>query len=273
MAATEKIPDPESSATPKLILGIESSGKTGAVALRIQEESSKNSWITHALSVDGNYTTARQLIPSIKSLMEINGHSVHSVGMVAVTHGPGSFTGLRLGVVAAKTIAYALNCPIVGVNTLDLIAFQWQKLKSNDSDLNEMKLGAKQLVALMDAQRNESFVGTYGFDGQRLVCKRPVEIVKNSHLLTNFSSSNILTGPGLMKICDDVSPGPHIAHKEVWKPQVELLVQMLTDSTSPISNQTMFDDKSNSFDGGDDVWTLEPEYFRKSAAEEKVGLG
>jgi len=273
MAETVKIPDANSSVKSNMILGIETSGKTGAVAVRFQENTSTDSWITHTLNVDGNYATARQLMPSIKELVKKAGCSINSIGMVAVTHGPGSFTGLRLGVVAAKTMAYALNCPVVGINTLDLIAFQWQKREASDSDLSEMNLGTKHLVVLMDAQRNESFVGRYRFRKKKMVHDRLVEIVKNSHLLSEFKPSNILTGPGLVKIHDEISPGPHIAHKRCWTPQVELLVQMLTESATPISNRTKFDEISNSFVGGDDVWKLEPQYFRKSAAEEKAGIG
>lgn len=64
----------------------------------------------------------RRLVPSIQWLLRDAGFSQKDIGAIVVCLGPGSFTGLRIGVTTAKSLAYALGVPIVGVGTLDALA-------------------------------------------------------------------------------------------------------------------------------------------------------
>lgn len=74
------------------------------------------------ITVDDKRRHSVKLLPAIETLLAQCGTEPKDLDLIAVTKGPGSFTGLRIGVVTAKTMAYALHIPLVGVNTLDAIA-------------------------------------------------------------------------------------------------------------------------------------------------------
>ncbi|MCX6375956.1 MAG: tRNA (adenosine(37)-N6)-threonylcarbamoyltransferase complex dimerization subunit type 1 TsaB, partial [Armatimonadetes bacterium] len=71
---------------------------------------------------------SRRLMPNIVALLTDCGMEMKDVEAIGVSIGPGSFTGLRIGVVTAKTLAQALSIPIAGVVTLDLLAHQFDYL-------------------------------------------------------------------------------------------------------------------------------------------------
>ena len=76
----------------------------------------ESSWYTRQ-----NHTV--ELIPNLTRLLGQHGASVHDVKAIAVAKGPGSFNGLRVGLATAKGLAFSLGIPIVGVSTLEAIAF------------------------------------------------------------------------------------------------------------------------------------------------------
>ena len=91
---------------------------------------------------------AEVLVPAIAFVAEQAGVAVGDVRVVAVDIGPGLFTGLRVGLSTAKSIAHALGVPMVGVSSLDLIAY-------------EARLTDRLLVATVDARRGEVFHAAY----------------------------------------------------------------------------------------------------------------
>lgn len=86
-----------------------------------------------ALFEDGNFlgqyfqasglTHSRTLLPMAESLLKNTDRSLQDLDLIAVAHGPGSFTGLRIGLAAAKGLAWALEIPAVGVSTLEAMAY------------------------------------------------------------------------------------------------------------------------------------------------------
>lgn len=99
-----------------LTLAIDSSGNTGVLAL------ARDSEILCEHHFHSRMTLLRRIVPNIERMLTDAGHEIAEVGGIAVGLGPGSFTGLRIGVTVAKSIAYSLSKPIVGVSTLDVIA-------------------------------------------------------------------------------------------------------------------------------------------------------
>ena len=96
--------------------------------------------------------SARTLVPTIGELLDEIGWEPKSLDCVAIAIGPGSFTGLRVGVTTAKTLAYVSGAALIAINTLDAIA--------EPSWLDTDAPGAS-LWALLDAQRNEVFAARY----------------------------------------------------------------------------------------------------------------
>lgn len=125
-----------------LILGIETSTSVSSVALGSQE-----GVVASALLARGK-AHAEFLVPAVQFLVEEASVSLSNVAGVAVGLGPGLFTGMRVGVATAKTLAQALQVPIVGIPSLDLLAF-------------EVRYTARLICACLDARRGEVFSAFY----------------------------------------------------------------------------------------------------------------
>lgn len=126
------------------ILGIDSSGLSCSVALAsdgvLIGESYTNNKKTHSVT----------LLPMVEKLLEDVQVDIREIDAIAVSKGPGSFTGLRIGAATAKGLGLALDVPIIGVPTVDVLAYNmW---------------GCKDLVCpLMDARRQQTYSGLYRF--------------------------------------------------------------------------------------------------------------
>lgn len=101
-----------------LILGVDTSGKTAAAALFDTESETflaRNAVYTQK-------THSQVIAPMIKNVVADAGKTLSDIGAVAVANGPGSYTGLRIGVAAVKAMCYALNIKCLGVSTLESLA-------------------------------------------------------------------------------------------------------------------------------------------------------
>jgi tRNA threonylcarbamoyladenosine biosynthesis protein TsaB len=124
-----------------IVVGIETSTPQTSVAIGTEQE------IVASVSVVGR---ARQesVTPALRQLLAWSGLDVGQVGGVAVGVGPGLFTGLRVGVETAKTLAQVLNVPIVGFSGLDALAY---------AERHTHKL----IASVVDARRGEVFYALY----------------------------------------------------------------------------------------------------------------
>ncbi len=100
-----------------IVLGIETSGDRGSLALRSGEG------VLASFRFPGGGRRARDIVSALDRIMEQAGLARTDVHGVAVSEGPGSFTGLRVGVACAKTLAYALDWRCVGIPTLEVKAW------------------------------------------------------------------------------------------------------------------------------------------------------
>lgn len=96
----------------------------------------------------GGRRHAEQLVPAIASLVASTGVALDHLAAIAVGIGPGMFTGLRVGVTTAKTMAQALRIPVVPVASLDLVAYP-------------VRHTSRVVVATIDARRREVFHASY----------------------------------------------------------------------------------------------------------------
>lgn len=126
------------------ILAIDSSGQTASVALW-EEELILAEFLIHAKK-----THSQTLLPMLEAIREKTEFCMEEVDAIAVTSGPGSFTGLRIGSATAKGFGFALDRPIVPVPTLEGLAYN---LYGTD----------KVVCPLMDARRNQTYTGLYEF--------------------------------------------------------------------------------------------------------------
>ncbi len=113
-------------------------GKDGAVIACLETTDQKN----HASFIQ----------PAIETLCKQTGIGLNSIDAVAISIGPGSYTGLRVGMATAKGIAYAIGKPLIGINTLQIIAAAAKHKYANQHSA---------ICALLDARRMEVFTGIY----------------------------------------------------------------------------------------------------------------
>lgn len=99
-----------------LALAIDTSGDVAGVALGTEETLIAELYFRHKMDL------LRRLMPNVRSIILDAGLNASDIDGVVLSLGPGSFTGLRIGASAAKSLAYALGKPIVGLHTLDVIA-------------------------------------------------------------------------------------------------------------------------------------------------------
>src|SRR6478735_4098472 len=127
-----------------LILAIDTSGQSGGITLA---EADKGSFrVIESAAIAGG-TFSAQLIPTLAALLKKHGYGVKDIGGFAAASGPGSFTGLRVGLSAIKGLAETLHKPIATVSVLEALA----SLTDRDG----------KIAAAMDAGRKEIFLGVY----------------------------------------------------------------------------------------------------------------
>ena len=138
------------------ILSIETSTSICSVAIHEQGE------LLALAEIKEPGAHAEKLLLLVDELFEKAGLSFADLDAVAVSQGPGSYTGLRIGVSTAKGIAYALEIPLIGINTLQAMAAS-QSVAPGDY-----------VVAVLDARRKEVYTQTFGDSLQEL---SPIEAV------------------------------------------------------------------------------------------------
>lgn len=124
------------------ILGIESSSLVASVAVVTDDE------LTAEYTVNFKKTHSQTLLPMIDEIKRMLGLELETLDGIAVSGGPGSFTGLRIGSATAKGLGLALDKPLIHVPTLDAMAFNLY--------------GVSALICpMMDARRNRVYTGLY----------------------------------------------------------------------------------------------------------------
>jgi len=120
---------------------------------------------------------------AIKEIFEKNNLELRSVDAIAVTGGPGSYTGLRIGMATAKGICFALNKPLISLNTLLVMANA-----AKDVLKDSFRERADLLCPMIDARRMEVFTAIYTKELQ--IVKEPVAITLNENSFTEYFSNN-----------------------------------------------------------------------------------
>jgi tRNA threonylcarbamoyladenosine biosynthesis protein TsaB len=126
------------------ILNIESSTTNCSISLSLEGKV-----ISIKEDNDEKYTHSTNLHSFIKYVLNESNVSINELSAIAVSNGPGSYTGLRIGVAAAKGLCYALDIPLISISTLLVLAKQ---IKFKKDGL---------IIAVMDARRNEVYSAVY----------------------------------------------------------------------------------------------------------------
>jgi tRNA threonylcarbamoyladenosine biosynthesis protein TsaB len=229
--------------------------------------------------------SAVALAPAVDSLLKRRNwnrteNQASDVQLIGVVRGPGSFTGLRIGITTAKMLSFAWKIPVVGVLGTDCIALQVAKELGADFGkislcLNEVdppiivEDGTDQswsnsmvhkISIAIDAHRQQVFTADYFYEPSSMslqLCK-PTQLVDIDQWIASLTAMTHVAGPVLEKLQSRIASNPHnitVAPQSTWIPQA---------STAGVlawhQHQTGM---------VDDPFQLEPLYLRPSYAEEK----
>ena len=157
----------------------------------------------------GGNNHAKHLLPFVDEVLKQGGCTVSDLNGVAVSVGPGSYTGLRIGVSTAKGIAYTAGIPVMAVGTLESIA---QGARESWTDASAEPL---QIVPMLDARRMEVFTTRYDFDMQSLE-EVSAKIVDENTFAELLSEHKVLfCGNGMPKCREILSANPNAFFAEV----------------------------------------------------------
>ncbi|MGD0382207.1 MAG: tRNA (adenosine(37)-N6)-threonylcarbamoyltransferase complex dimerization subunit type 1 TsaB [Thermoguttaceae bacterium] len=219
------------------ILALETTDSVGSVAAMTDGK------LLLELGLNPQQRTAQSLPPGIATLLEGVGWKPADVHLVALTIGPGSFTGLRVGVTLAKTFAYSVGAEVLGVNTLETIA---EAAPTNVSAV----------TAVVDAQRGDVVVRSFirGPEGWLLPAGNQ-QLISIDRWLQELPAGMAVTGPILGKLAPRLPSHATMLDQQYWTPRAAMVAQLAHCQYAAGRR--------------DDLWTLVPQYSRQSAAEEK----
>ncbi|HQR06799.1 MAG TPA: tRNA (adenosine(37)-N6)-threonylcarbamoyltransferase complex dimerization subunit type 1 TsaB [Gemmatales bacterium] len=219
----------------KLLL-IETSGAVGRVGLGLGE-----ALLAEAVLENSRQHT-RDLIPQCKRLFEEQQWKPGDLDAIVVSIGPGSYTGLRVGIMTAKAMAYALNKPLLAVPTFDVIAWQCFQAQSH--------LTALSVVA--DGQQDRVYVQQFSRDMTTLA---PLSIFNGEQWRASLIAGSAITGPGLRQQQAKLPPSVQLLDEPLWDPALPSLLAL--------GHSHLLEKKFA------DCFSLEPLYLRASSAEEQ----
>jgi tRNA threonylcarbamoyladenosine biosynthesis protein TsaB len=215
-----------------LVLGVDTSGKQGSIALAEGDASRCN--VLEVIPISGG-TFSAQLIPHVAEVLSKHKRTKQDLGGLAVATGPGSFTGLRVGLAAVKALAEVLKLPIVAVSVLEAMA--------------ETSGRKGRVLAAMDASRQEVFAGEYAVDSDaRLI---------GEWLLTGEEFVSRARAGAQVVTCDDVI-ATLLTDRDVSASRIE---RPRSDAIARIGLRKLFAGQTVS------VEALDANYIRRSDAE------
>lgn len=214
------------------ILAIEASAKAASACIaedgKILGEVFLNCGLTHSVTV----------MPSVEWLLKSTGLSLADIDRLAITHGPGSFTGLRIGMAAVKGLAFGADIPCCGISTLECAAYG-------------AKDCGKTICAVMDARAGQVYNALFRVENGSLVRLCPDRAIKISELSDELSSYEdvVLTGDGA-PLCYEALDNKYAIAPEHIRYQRAAYVAALGETAECVS-----------------AGALSPEYIRLPQAE------
>lgn len=192
-------------------------------------------------------THSQKIMPIIKEILSSCELTTDDIDVFGVAKGPGSFTGLRIGAATIKGLAHATDKPVVGISTLEALAFN---IPFSDGII----------VPMMDARRERVYTGIYKWqDGDLCVIQEPVaiEVEELMDILLDRNEKVIVNGDGAMAYKDIISE--KLGSKVLFAPKSANLAR-----AASVAELTMARAKEGKIES---YMEMVPDYLRKSQAQ------
>ena len=151
------------------ILGIDTSSSSLSVAVM------DNDLLKGEFTLNHKLTHSEQMMPLLDSLLSHLELNMSDIDLIGVSVGPGSFTGIRIGVAAANAMAMALDIPVVGISSLEAMAYTAGET-------------AYTIVSTFDAQRDRFYFNAYRFENSELKALEAEDVLEKEDLIKKLES-------------------------------------------------------------------------------------
>jgi len=225
------------------ILAVDTASKTCSVA--IVDEAT----VLAEYTVNHKDTHSRFVMDMIHTVLGGSRITVSDLDGFSVTVGPGSFTGLRIGLSTVKGLALATGKPVVGVNSLEVLAYQIGGA------------GVTSLICpMLDARRSEVYAARYRLSDDTMACQSTPRVLRPEEAINNISEACIFVGDGA------------VAYKDLIESSLPTLAAFVDGSGHFIRAATIGRIAVKRFlaHASDDLDALKPLYLRKSDAEKNL---
>lgn len=174
--------------------------------------------LSAALSEDGAVTAFRTCdeprmqaaltAPYVKEVLDDRGLTVNNLDAVCVGRGPGSYTGLRVGVSTAKGLCFGVGIPLLSAGTLDVLVSEAHRL-------GVVPEGCRAIVPMVDARRMEVYAAVFTPDGRQLTETKPVVVEAGSFAAELAEGPVLFIGDGALK-CRETIQSPNAFFAEAF---------------------------------------------------------
>lgn len=224
------------------ILGIDTSTMAANVAV-LQDDK-----LICEYTINTKKTHSQKLMPMIENMLKLSDIEVKDIDAIGICVGPGSFTGLRIGMATAKAMAHVNNIPLIGVNSLEILGAN-------------MNFCNKKICSILDAQRNQVYTCKYIIEENKSRALEEISIKPIDDLLEELNATNeewVIVGEAVYK----------------YKEKIENISNITI--SSPVNNITKASSlcivARNKFEQNVEIYNcynINPMYIRKSQAEEQ----
>lgn len=218
-----------------LVLAIDTSTNVGSVALYSEETG-----IIGEITLNIKRTHSENIMVAVDNLLKLTEYKIEDIDKFAVSIGPGSFTGIRIGVAVAKGLAYSTGKNIVGINELDAIAYE-----TNATDC--------EIIPIIDARKERGYYSRYIYENNELIRKDEYGVGEIREYLKDKTDRKILfVGDGALKYKELI--------KEVMGENAKFAMKSLSLPRASVIAEISKNHEDN-------LYTLEPFYLSKAQAE------
>ena len=236
-----------------LVLGIETTGAKGSCAV-LETEGRE---ILASREITGQMSHLKELARDINDMLDELGKTPGDIGAVAVSAGPGSFTGIRIGVTTARTLGQALDVPCVAVNTLELF--------------RGLPGDGRGCAVILNARRGQVYGAVFDGEGKDILPPGPYMLTDVLDAAEEYAGSGAERSRGIRFYGDGID-----AYRKMPEYEERLSAFEMAGTDERYQNARLVCLKAaDMLDSGAAVsWSdIEPEYMRLAEAEQKLRDG
>lgn len=171
------------------------------------------------------------LMPVIERILEALGWDIKDIDYFACGLGPGSFTGIRVGVAAVKGLAWINKRPVIGISTLDILA---DSAKGRRGDI----------IAAVDAKRGLIYCATYKMHNRVLKMSGGYKLISNGEFLKKIKSAHVVLGDAVGIYKDEIvklNKGIEVLDKDCWYPKGHCIIELALEAVKNKKFSSAFD--------------------------------